>query len=161
MTTDAQPRTAVLTKPTEREFQLERVFDAARPRVFKAFTDPTLIPQWWGMTTIVDEMDVRPGGAWRFHVETPGGHMAVFQGIYREVIAPERIVQTFENGWRPGRVHLETYTFDDLGDRTRVTTRLSFDTTEERDLLLAQGAERGTVETYARLDELLARQAEA
>lgn len=157
MTTGTQDGSTVLTKPTELAFQLERVFSGPRERVYRAFTDPTLIPQWWGMTTVVDEMDVRPGGSWQFHVETPSGHMVVMKGTYREVVPPERIVQTFENGWRPGKVHLETYTFEDLGEETRVTTLLVFDTTEDRDQLLAQGALKGTNETYARLDELLKR----
>jgi len=76
---------------------------------------------------------------------------------YREVAPPERIVQTFESGWAPGRVHIETYTFEDLGERTKLTGTLLFDTTEDRDALLASGAERGMNVTYARLDELLAR----
>ena len=57
----------------------------------------------------------------------------------------------------PGHVHVETATFEDLGERTKFTTTLLFDTTEERDGLLAHGGEAGMNETYARLDQLLAR----
>lgn len=160
MTTDQQqqPRTASVSTPTEREIRIERVFDAPRERVWAAFTDPALIPQWWGPTTVVDEMDVRVGGNWRFVARNENGsETASFKGTYREVTPPERIVQTFETAWAPGQVHIETFTFEDLGDQTKFTSTLLFDTTEERDWLLSHGAEHGANETYARLDELLAR----
>ena len=78
-------------------------------------------------------------------------------GAYREVTPPERIVHTFE--WEPmaGHVSVETATFQDLGDRAKVTTVSLFHTPEERDGMLASGMEGGLNETYARLDELLAR----
>jgi uncharacterized protein YndB with AHSA1/START domain len=144
----------------EREIKIERVFDAPRDRVFAVYTDPALIPEWWGprgTTTIVDEMDVRTGGRWRFIMRDADGTETGFRGAYREVTPPERIVQTFE--WEPmaGHVSVETATFEDLGDRTKVTTISLFHTREERDGMLASGMEGGLKETYARLDELLAR----
>jgi uncharacterized protein YndB with AHSA1/START domain len=144
----------------EREIKIERVFDAPRDRVFAVYTDPALIPEWWGprgTTTIVDEMDVRTGGRWRFIMRDADGTETGFRGAYREVTPPERIVQTFE--WEPmaGHVSVETATFEDLGDRTKVTTISLFHTREERDGMLASGMEGGLNETYARLDELLAR----
>jgi uncharacterized protein YndB with AHSA1/START domain len=158
MTTDqTQARTVTVTTPTDREIHVERLFDAQRDRVWAAFTDPTLIPEWWGPTTVVEQMDVTTGGSWRFVAHNANGSEAAFQGTYREVTPPERIVQTFESGWTPGRVHVETFTFEDLGDRTKLTMTMRFDTTEERDGLLAYGGERGMNESYARLDELLAR----
>jgi uncharacterized protein YndB with AHSA1/START domain len=144
----------------EREIVTERVFDAPRERVFQAFTDPELIPQWWGprdTTTIVDQMDVRPGGAWRFVTQGCEGENQAFRGTYREVEAPERIVQTFEWEGMPGYVSVETVTFEDLGDRTRMTSRLLFHTPEERDGMLSSGMETGQNESFERLDELLAR----
>jgi uncharacterized protein YndB with AHSA1/START domain len=158
MTNDEQHARAVtLTTPTDREIHVERVFDAPRDRVFATFTDPALIPEWWGPTTVVDQMDVRPGGSWRFVARNADGSETAFRGEYREVTPPERIVQTFEWEGMPGHVHVETVAFEDLGDRTKLTMTLVFDTTEERDGLLAHGGERGMNETYARLDELLAR----
>lgn len=88
-----------VTTPSDREIVTERVFDAPRERVYAAFTDPELIPEWWGprkTTTTVDVMDVRPGGAWRFVCANPDGSEDGFRGTYREVSAPERVVQTFE-----------------------------------------------------------------
>ena len=142
-----------LTKPTDREIRAERIFDAPRDRVWAAFTDPTMIPQWWGPGTVVEEMDVRVGGSWRF-TNSVGGRARVFQGEYREVTPPERLVQTFDAGW--GKVHSETFTFEEMGDRTRFTVTFVFDTMQERDQLLQYGGEAGMNETYGRLDALLA-----
>ena len=155
-----QAQTATVTTPTDREIHVERVFDAPRDRVFAAFTDPELIPEWWGpreTTTVVAQMEVRTGGSWRFVSRNADGSETGFRGTYREVIPPERIVQTFEWEGMPGHVSVETATFEDLGDRTKVTTTTLFHTPEERDGMLASGMERGMNETYARLDELLAR----
>ena len=163
MTNDQeQAAKATVTTPTDREIRVERILDAPRDRVFAIWTDPELIPEWWGprsTTTIVDEMDVRTGGRWRFVMRNADGSESAFRGAYREVTPPERIVQTFE--WEPmaGHVSVETATFEDLGDRTKVTTVSLFHTNEERDGFLASGMESGLNETYSRLDEVLARDA--
>jgi uncharacterized protein YndB with AHSA1/START domain len=159
MTSSRPASAATVTTPSDREIHTERVFDAPRDRVFAAFVDPRLIPRWWGprgTATIVDVMDVRPGGSWRFVSHDSDGSETAFRGTYREVVAPERIVQTFEWEGLPGHVSIDTATFEDLGDRTRLTTTTLFHTTEERDGMLSSGMERGMNETYARLDELLA-----
>jgi uncharacterized protein YndB with AHSA1/START domain len=162
MTSDQQQATATVTTPTDREIHVERVFDAPRDRVFAAYTDPKLIPEWWGprgTTTIVDRMDVEVGGAWRFVIRNEDGSETAFRGTIREITPPERIVQTFEWEGMPGHVSVDTATFVDLGDRTKVISTSLFHTSEERDGMLASGMERGMNETYARLDELLARSA--
>jgi len=151
--------TATVTTPTDREIHIERIFDAPRDRVFAAMTDPELIPQWWGphaTTARVDRMDVEPGGDWRFVIRNSDGSETGFRGTYREVVAPERIVQTFEWEGMPGYVSVETATFEDLGDRTKLTSIALFHTTEERDGMLDSDMERGMNETYSRLDEVLA-----
>jgi Activator of Hsp90 ATPase homolog 1-like protein len=102
-------------------------------------------------------MDVRAGGGWRFVIRNPDGSETGFRGTYREVTPPERIVQTFEWEGMPGHVSVETAVFEDLGDRTRVTTTSLFHTAEERDGMLASGMEGGLNETSERLDEVLAR----
>ena len=104
-------------------------------------------------------MDVRPGGSWRFVVREPDGSEQAFGGTYREVEAPERIVQTFEWEGMPGHVMVETTTFEDLGDRTRLVSMSLFDTVEERDWMLGSGMETGMNQAYANLDALLARDA--
>lgn len=148
-----------LTTPSDREIVTERVFDAPRDRVFEAFTDPQLIPRWWGprrMTTIVDEMDVRPGGKWRFISHDCDDKEQCFRGIYREITPPERLVQTFEWEGMPGHVIVDTVIFEDLGGRTRLTTTSLFHTSEERDGMLSSGMESGLSESHERLAELLA-----
>ena len=153
-------RLATVTTPGDREIHIERVFDAPRARVFAVYTDPELIPEWWGprgTTTIVDTMDVRSGGSWRFVARESDGSETAFRGTYREITPPERIVQTFEWEGMPGHVAVETAVFEDLGERTKVTTTSIFHTTEERDGMLGSGMEGGMNETYQRLDELLER----
>jgi uncharacterized protein YndB with AHSA1/START domain len=160
MSDQQQATSAKVTTPTDRKIHIERVFHAPRDQVFSVYTDPELIPEWWGLrdaTTVVDQMDVRNGGSWRFVMRSSDGSESGFRGTYREVTPPERIVQTFEWEGMPGHVSVETATFEDLGDRTKVTTVSLFHTPEERDGMLASGMEGGLNETYARLDELLAR----
>jgi uncharacterized protein YndB with AHSA1/START domain len=160
MSTDQQQPTAKVTTPSDRVIHIEREFDAPRHEVFAAYTDPQLIPEWWGprnTSTSVDQMDVKTGGSWRFIVRNADGSESGFHGSYREVTPPERIVQTFEWEGMPGHVCVETAVFEDLGDRTKVTTTSLFHTPEERDGMLQSGMESGMNETYARLDELLAR----
>lgn len=155
--------TATVTTPADREIHIERIFEAPRDRVFAVFTDPELISEWWGprgTTTFVEKMDVRTGGDWRFLCRTSDGAETGFRGTYREVSPPERIVQTFEWDGMPSHISVETATFEDLGDRTKVTTTSLFHTTEERDGMLGSGMEGGMNETYQRLDELLERLAE-
>jgi uncharacterized protein YndB with AHSA1/START domain len=157
---EQQARRATITTPTERDIYIERVFDAPRERVFAVYTDPELIPEWWGPrggTTTVDTMDVRAGGSWRFVIRTADGNETGFRGTYREVTPPDRIVQTFEWEGMPGHVSVETAVFEDLGDQTKVTTTSIFHTPEERDGMLGSGMEVGLNETYERLDEVLAR----
>jgi uncharacterized protein YndB with AHSA1/START domain len=160
MTSNQQAQAATVTTPADRDIHVERVFNAPREQVFAAFTDPKLIPEWWGprdTTTTVDQMDVRPGGTWRFVIRNSDGSETGFRGTFREVSPPERIVQTFEWEGMPGYVSVDTATFEDLGDRTRVKSVTLFHTTEERDGMLEAGMEGGLNESYARLDELLAK----
>ena len=162
MSDQQQANTATVTTPTDREIHVVREFEAPRDRVFAAYTDPKLIPEWWGprgTTTTVDRMEVETGGDWRFLVRNEDGSETAFRGTFREITPPERIVQTFEWEGMKGYVSVETATFEDLGDRTRVVSTSIFHTTEERDGMLGSGMEGGMNETYARLDELLARQA--
>jgi uncharacterized protein YndB with AHSA1/START domain len=155
-----QAAAATVSTPSDREIKTERVFDAPRDRVFAAYTDPKLIPEWWGprnTSTVIDQMDVRAGGSWRFVVRSEDGSETGFRGTYREISAPERIVQTFEWEGMPGYVSVETASFEDLGDRTKVTSLALFHTSGERNGMLESGMEGGLNESYARLDELLAR----
>ena len=154
-----EQQTAKVTTPSEREIHVERIFDAPRELVFATITDPELIPEWWGphdTTTVVEQMEPRAGGLWRFSTEDCDGNKTAFRGVYREVSPPHRLVQTFEWEGMPGHVAVETSTFEDLGERTRLVNVTVFHTAEERDGMLQSGMERGMNETFERFDALLA-----
>jgi uncharacterized protein YndB with AHSA1/START domain/predicted enzyme related to lactoylglutathione lyase len=149
---------AKITTPSDREIRIERIFNASRERVWRAMTDPKLVAQWWGRGNelVIERMEVERGGHWRFVEHSPEGVFG-FEGRYREVTPPERVVQTFEWDGMPGHVIVETMTLEDLGDgRTRLVTVSLFHTTEERDGMLQSGMEQGANQSYAALDNLLA-----
>ncbi len=151
-------RKTTVSTPSDREIVSERIFDAPRDLVFKATTNPELIAEWWGprgTNTTVDVMDVQPGGLWRFVIRNEDGSETAFRGAYREITPPERIVYTFEWEGMPGHVLVETITFEDLGDQTKIVITDLFHTTEERDGMLDSGMEGGMNESHERLDELL------
>jgi uncharacterized protein YndB with AHSA1/START domain len=155
-----KPAETKVTTPSDREIAIERVFDAPRERVYAAFTDPDLIPQWWGRhedTTTVDKMEVKTGGDYRFITGDSSGNEQAFRGTFREVTPPERIVQTQEWEGMPGHVLVETIIFEDLGDRTKVTSTSLFHTAAEAQGMIDSGMEIGLNESYARLDDLLAK----
>jgi len=150
-----------LTVVSDREIVLTRTFDAPRSLVFKTMTDPALIPKWWGprgSTTIVDKMDVRPGGEWRYIHNMANGGQTGFRGVYREVTPPERLVYTFEWDGMPGHVQTETITFEERNGKTTLVNRVRFDSVEDRDGMLKSGMEKGATETMDRLAELLAQE---
>jgi uncharacterized protein YndB with AHSA1/START domain len=138
--------TTEVTTPNDLEIRIERIFEAPRERVFAVWTDAELIPQWWSDNTAVEELDVRAGGRWRFRTD-----YGVVEGEFREVVPPERIVQTFQN-------HVQTLEFEDLGERTRLVQTMRFDSTEERDTTMGYGVEQGAAGGFARVDALLAKQ---
>jgi uncharacterized protein YndB with AHSA1/START domain len=138
-----------VTLPSEVEIRVERVFDAPRDHVYSVWTDPELIPGWWGENTVVEEMDVRPGGKYRFNTG-----FGVVEGEYREVDPPARIVQTFQN-------HVQTLEFEDLGEQTKLTQTMRFDSTEARDTTMNYGVEQGAKQGFLRVDEVLRKLAQA
>lgn len=151
-------RQATVTQPSDREIRIERVFDAARDRVWRAFTDPTLLAQWWGRGNklVIERFELERGGHWRFVEHGPEG-VHGFEGRYREVTPQDRMVMTFEWDGMPGHVIVESVEFQDLGDgRTKVVTVSLFHTTDERDGMLQSGMEGGLNQSYAALDRLLA-----
>jgi uncharacterized protein YndB with AHSA1/START domain len=133
----------IVTTPSALEIRVERIFDAPRAHVFSVWTDPALIPEWWGDGTVVEEMDVRPGGGYRFRTA-----FGVVEGEFREVEPPARLVQTFQN-------HLQTLEFEDLGERTKLTQTMLFETTEQRDTTMQYGVEAGAKQGFARVDTVL------
>jgi uncharacterized protein YndB with AHSA1/START domain len=143
------------------ELVLERVFDAPRELVWATFTEPEHVQRWWGpkgTTTTVVEMDVRPGGGWRYINHGPDGQDSPFKGEYLEVVPHERIVQTFVFDVEPFNAQsaVETLTLEDLGGRTKVRVRSRYPSQEALDGALSAGMTQGAVESYDRFAHLLA-----
>lgn len=149
------------TSTADREIHASRVFDAPRERVFQLWTEPHHVSKWWGprgFTTTTHLMDVRPGGEWRFIMHGPDGTNYKNRIVYIEVVPPERLVYKHagEEGDEPVRFHV-TVTFAAEAGKTRLTTRMVFDTPEERTLVAEKyGAVEGLRQTLDRLEEFLA-----
>jgi uncharacterized protein YndB with AHSA1/START domain len=143
---------------SEREITGTRVFDVPRDLVWTMWTDPQHIAQWWGprgFRNTIHEMDVRPGGHWRFIMHGPDGQDYQNHNVYVEIVRPERIVFDHVSG----PVFRATATFEDLGhDKTRVTMHSEFETAElRRKVAEDYGAVEGMHQTLARLGEHLKR----
>ena len=153
-------RPEIIVEPNSQVIHINTTYNGPRELVFKAHTDPDLIPQWYGprfLTTEVDKLEARPGGQWRFLNRDDEGNVYAFHGVYHDVVAPERIVQTFEYEGMPGHVTLETAVFEDLGGgKTRVPAHSVFQSVEDRDGMVASGMEVGINDGYDRMNELLA-----
>ena len=150
----------VVADPGTQEIVITRSFDAPRELVFKAFTDVDAVGQWWGQgssETTVDRLEARPGGRWRIVEREPGGSEYAFHGVFHDLVAPERIVYTFEFEGMPGHVLLETVVLEEQGGRTLMTDTSVFQSVADRDGMLQSGMETGAAESYARLDDYLAR----
>jgi len=155
-----KPGDLIITTPSEREVVMTRVFDAPRPLVFEAFTSPDLLPRWLeapGRAMTVCEIDLRAGGAYRFVWSGQGRTDVGSYGVYREVLAPERIVRTEAwVDWDAGEV-LVTTEFAEERQQTTVTIRALFPSREIRDAVLEAGMKSGAVANYDRLMLLLTR----
>ncbi len=149
------------------ELVMEREFDAPRELVWRALTEPRHIANWWGPrghTMTVVEMDVRPGGRWRWIGHTPDGRDVPFTGEYLEVVVPERYVRTEIYDVEPFNLDpagaaVETLVLEDLGGRTRLVSRSTFPSQEVLDGALSSGMIGGALESYDRLGEEIARSA--
>ena len=139
----------------------ERTFDAPREKVWQAFMDPEIVPRWWGphgTTTTVVQMDVRPGGRWRYVSHGPGRDDVAFFGEYLEIAPIERFSWTFMfdvEGLGP-QGGPETHSFEDLGGRTRIRSVGHIGSPQAVEEALASGMVAGAIETWDRLEAVLA-----
>jgi uncharacterized protein YndB with AHSA1/START domain len=143
------------------ELVYERIFDAPRDVVWQAFMDPARIPRWWGpygTTTDVVEMDVRVGGTWRYISHAPDREDVVFHGEYLEILPPERFtwVFLFEVPGVGDQGGPETFTFEDLGDRTKLTASSHFPSTDALEGTFETGMIKGAIESWDRFATVLA-----
>jgi uncharacterized protein YndB with AHSA1/START domain len=148
----------VTAEPGVPQVLTSRRFDAPRDLLFRAFTEPDLLSQWLGpprYTMTVDRFDPRDGGTWRYVHSDDDGNAYGFHGVFHGEPSPEGIVQTFEfEGW-PGKVSMDTVTFEEHDGGTTVRTNSVFQSVEARDAMVQSGMADGMNEGYERLDELL------
>ena len=150
-----------MSVPSDREIVLARDFEAPRDLVFEAFTKPEHLKRWWGLrgsTLRVCDVDLRPGGQWRFITRGADGHENPFRGEYREITPPERLVYTLVYDVEGAREHpgLVTDDFNEKFGGTTLVETMLFPSIEARDGLLNSGMKLGAAETFDRLAELLA-----
>jgi uncharacterized protein YndB with AHSA1/START domain len=150
-----------IATPSDREIRMTRQFAAPPELVFDAHTVPALIKRWYGppgWELLLCEIDLRPGGAWRFLGRQPGGREIGQYGVIRDVSRPHRIVQT-ENweDWNPGEV-LVTNSFEPANGGTLLTVTTLFPSQKVRDVLIEHGMTDGAEASYGKLDALLAEQ---
>ncbi|MFL6804452.1 MAG: SRPBCC family protein [Xanthobacteraceae bacterium] len=156
--------TAEATPTSDRELLLTRIIDAPRAKVFRAWTDPTLLKQWFAplpYTTPVAELDVRPGGANLIVMRSPDGTELPNRGIYLEVVGNERLVFTdaYTEAWKPSEKPFMTVilTFEDVGGKTRYTARVRHWTVADREAHEKMGFHQGWGQCTDQLAALVAK----
>ena len=147
-----------VTTPSDREIRMTRLFDAPRALVFEAMTKPEHIKRWWGnldagYSVPVCEVDLRPGGAWRFVNRHPKGE-AEFYGVYREIKPPERLVFTEIYAPFPDAESVVTTDLTEENGKTRMTVTATYPSLQVRDAVIASGMARGAAISYDRLEEV-------
>lgn len=148
-----------VSTPSDRDIRMTRLFDAPRALVFEAMTRPEHIREWWGRlgdgySVPVCEVDLRPGGQWRFVNRHPQGE-AGFHGVYREIAPPERLVFTEIYEPFPDAESVVTSVFTEENDKTRLTVTVSYPSTDVRDAVIASGMAKGAATSYDRLEDLV------
>jgi len=150
-----------ITLPSDREILMMREFDAPRPLVWRAFTEPELLKRWFlgpdGWTLTVCEMDVRVGGTYRWIWTQPGRPDLSVSGVFKEVVAPERMVATerFDEAWYPGEA-VNTTVLTEKDGKTHLALTMRLESKAARDNALKSGMERGVEASYNRLADYLA-----
>ena len=154
--------TGSITPKEGHELVLTRIFDAPRELVFKAWTDPKIVAQWWGphrFTNPVCELDVRPGGAIRIHMRGPDGTVYPMTGTYQEIVEPERIVFTsaaLDAAGNPMFEVLTILTFAAQGGKTKQILRAHVIKSTAQAAPYLAGMETGWTQSLERLTAYLA-----
>lgn len=155
----AATRSAVVTLPASTQIMITRQFDAPRHLVYRAWTTPDLIRRWWAGdrgTVTSAEVDLRPGGRWRYVMTANGGFEVAFHGEYREIIPDERIVCTEVFEGMPEAGAVSTATFAEQDGRTTLTILVEHTSQQHRDMHLASGMEEGMNESFDHLEQVAA-----
>jgi uncharacterized protein YndB with AHSA1/START domain len=161
----AAANAATAGSTADREIVLTRVFEAPRDLVFQAWTDSIHIVQWWGPTgfrTTIYEMDVRPGGIWRFTMHGPDGRDYKNKIIFRDIVKNERLTYTHIAEGEDTNQFEVTVTFAAEGQNTKLTLHMVFPTPAERDRVVKEyGAIEGGRQTLERLAQHLTKMAQS
>jgi uncharacterized protein YndB with AHSA1/START domain len=165
----ASSGTATVSLPTDRQILIRREFDAPKDLVYRAWTTPELIKQWWsgerGVTTLA-EVDLRVGGTWRYMHHDHDGFEVAFHGEFREIVTGERIVfteiyegasqpvegDTYPAGEEEGTVNIAT--FEEEAGRTTLTLLVECPSKEARDAIMESGMETGMQEGWTKLEQI-------
>ena len=158
MNTDNKPATG-----SERELVLTRIINAPREKVYRAWTEPALLKQWFAplpWTTPVAETDVRPGGSSLFVMRDPDGNEFLNRGVYLEVVKNERLVFTdaYVNAWEPSDKPFMTaiLTFEDEGGKTKYAARAKHWAVADREQHEKMGFHKGWAQCTDQLAALVA-----
>jgi uncharacterized protein YndB with AHSA1/START domain len=148
-----------VTTPSDREIRLTRLFDAPRELVFEAMSKPEHVRRWWGIlddqhSVTVCEIDLRPGGAWRFVGRGPRGEYA-FHGVYREIARPERVVFTEIYDPFPDAESVVTSALTEENGKTRLTVTALYPSLDVRDMVIKTGMAKGAAISYDRLEDVV------
>jgi uncharacterized protein YndB with AHSA1/START domain len=154
--------TTTPTSAAERDLVLTRLIDAPREKLFRAWTDPAVLRQWFAplpYTTPIAELDVRPGGGSLIVMRGPDGTEIPLRGVYLEVIENERLVCTdaYTKAWEPSAKPFMTIivTFEDEGGKTRYTARARHWTVADREAHEAMGFHKGWAQCADQLTDLV------
>jgi len=150
---------AKVTFPADEDILITREFDAPKHLVYRAYTTPELVSRWWPGergTMRSAEIDLRPGGAWRYVMEADGGFEVAFHGEFSEVVENERLVTTeVYEGAPPGTAPaLNVVTFEETDGRTTLTILTRVESREVRDAIVATGMEGGMQEGMDLLEQI-------
>jgi uncharacterized protein YndB with AHSA1/START domain len=156
--------TSEATPSSDRELVLARMIDAPREKLFRAWTDPELLKQWFAplpYTTPHAEMDVRPGGSSLIVMRGPDGNEFPNRGVYLEVVENERLVFTdaYTKAWEPSEKPFMTVilTFEDEGGKTRYTARVRHWNVADREMHEKMGFHEGWGQCADQLAALVAK----
>jgi uncharacterized protein YndB with AHSA1/START domain len=153
--------TLEITTPSDRELALKRVFNAPRALVWEALTTPALLKRWLGTrdgwTMAVCDIDLKVGGTYRYLWRGPDKQEMGMRGVYREIMAPERLVATevFDQKWYEGDA-VDTMTLAEKAGKTTLTTTVRYASKDVRDAVLRSPMESGVADGYDALETLLA-----
>ncbi|GCE31872.1 ATPase [Dictyobacter alpinus] len=156
--TETERFATTLATPSDQEIVITRTFNAPPRLVFEAWTRPEHVQHWYrtrDMTLVICQIDLRPGGAYRYVLQDTSGQEYAFSGVYREVVPYTKLVYTDGFEGMPGHEAVVTLTFEEDNGKTTLMSRSLYQSEEDRNAHLNSGMEQGTRELLSRLEELL------